>query len=72
MARKATRRRRYLRTAVSVDAQGWAQFGYLKMARLPWGIFLAEPEANRTIAFGITRASPRAECPASIAARCAG
>ena len=21
----------YLRTAISVDAQGWAQFGYLKM-----------------------------------------
>jgi benzoyl-CoA 2,3-dioxygenase component B len=42
----------YLRTAVSVDAQGWAQFGYVKMPDYRWGIFLAEPEAGRTIGFG--------------------
>jgi len=42
----------YLRTAVSVDTQGWAQFGYLRMPEYRWGIFLAEPEPNRAIAFG--------------------
>ena len=42
----------YLRTAISVDAKGWAQFGYVKMPEYRWGIFLAEPEPGRTIAFG--------------------
>jgi benzoyl-CoA 2,3-dioxygenase component B len=42
----------YLRTAVSVDAQGWAQFGWVKMPDYRWGIFLAEPETGRTVAFG--------------------
>jgi benzoyl-CoA 2,3-dioxygenase component B len=48
----------YLRTAVSVDAQGWAQFGYVKMPEYRWGIFLAEPEAGRTIPFGDHRGQP--------------
>ena len=48
----------YLRTAVSVDAQGWAQFGYLKMPEYRWGIFLAEPEPNRVIAFGDHKGQP--------------
>jgi benzoyl-CoA 2,3-epoxidase subunit B len=48
----------YLRTAVSVDAQGWAQFGYLKMPEYRWGIFLAEPEPNRAIAFGDHKGQP--------------
>ncbi|MFO1298683.1 MAG: benzoyl-CoA 2,3-epoxidase subunit BoxB, partial [Rubrivivax sp.] len=26
----------YLRTAVSVDPQGWAQFGYVKMPEYRW------------------------------------
>ena len=30
----------YLRTAVSVDPQGWAQFGHVKMRDYRWGIFL--------------------------------
>src|SRR5689334_14052410 len=42
----------YLRTATSVDAEGWATFGYVKMPEYRWGIFLAEAEAGRTIAFG--------------------
>jgi benzoyl-CoA 2,3-dioxygenase component B len=33
----------YLRTAVSVDPQGWAQFGHVKMPDYRWGIFLANP-----------------------------
>jgi benzoyl-CoA 2,3-dioxygenase component B len=48
----------YLRTAVSVDAQGWAQFGYVKMPEYRWGIFLAEPEAGRTISFGDHKGTP--------------
>jgi benzoyl-CoA 2,3-epoxidase subunit B len=42
----------YLRTAVSVDPQGWAQFGYVKMPDYRWGIFLNPGDADRTIHFG--------------------
>jgi benzoyl-CoA 2,3-epoxidase subunit B len=42
----------YLRTAVSVDAKGWANYGYVHMPDYRWGIFLAEQEPNRTIGFG--------------------
>jgi len=42
----------YLRTAVGVDAQGWASYGAVKMPDYRWGIFLAEPIADRTIGFG--------------------
>jgi benzoyl-CoA 2,3-dioxygenase component B len=48
----------YLRTAVSVDQEGWANFGYVKMPDYRWGIFLAEPEPNRTIGFGDRRGQP--------------
>jgi benzoyl-CoA 2,3-dioxygenase component B len=48
----------YLRTAVSVDTQGWAQFAYLRMPEYRWGIFLAEPEPNRAIAFGDHKGQP--------------
>src|SRR5215813_776341 len=48
----------YLRTAISVDAKGWAQFGFVRMPEYRWGIFLAEPEAGRTIAFGDHRGDP--------------
>ena len=42
----------YLRTATSVDAEGWAQFGHVKMPDYRWGIFLADAEKDRTIGFG--------------------
>ena len=42
----------YLRTAVSVDRNGWASFGHVKMPDYRWGIFLAEQDPNRTIGFG--------------------
>jgi benzoyl-CoA 2,3-dioxygenase component B len=42
----------YLRTAVSVDRQGWAQFAYTRMPDYRWGIFLADPEPERKISFG--------------------
>jgi len=42
----------WLRTAISVDAEGWANFDYVQMPDYRWGIFLADPIANRTIGFG--------------------
>jgi benzoyl-CoA 2,3-dioxygenase component B len=42
----------YLRTAISVDAKGWAHFDYVRMPDYRWGIFLAEPEADRRVGFG--------------------
>jgi benzoyl-CoA 2,3-dioxygenase component B len=48
----------YLRTAVGVDSQGWAQFGYVTMPEYRWGIFLAEPEPERRIAFGDHKGQP--------------
>ena len=42
----------YLRTAVSVDPQGWAQFGYVKMRDYRWGIFLNPADQDRAIHFG--------------------
>lgn len=42
----------YLRTAISVDPQGWAQFGHVKMPDYRWGIFLNPGEADRKIHFG--------------------
>jgi benzoyl-CoA 2,3-dioxygenase component B len=42
----------YLRTAVSVDPQGWAQFGHVKMRDYRWGIFLNPNDADRKIHFG--------------------
>ena len=48
----------YLRTAISTDANGWANFGYVKMPEYRWGIFLAEREADRRIAFGDEKGKP--------------
>ena len=42
----------YLRTATSVDPQGWAHFDYVKMRDYRWGIFLNPAEADRKIHFG--------------------
>ncbi len=42
----------YLRTAVSVDPQGWAQFGHVKMPDYRWGIFMNPAVADRAIHFG--------------------
>jgi len=48
----------YLRTAVSVDKQGWAHFDSLKMPDYRWGIFLAESSDDKTITFGEHRGEP--------------
>jgi benzoyl-CoA 2,3-dioxygenase component B len=42
----------YLRTAISVDSAGWANFDYVRMPEYRWGIFLAAPEKDRVIGFG--------------------
>src|SRR4051794_13119747 len=42
----------YLRTAISAEANGWANFGYVKMPDYRWGIFLAGQDPNRVIAYG--------------------
>lgn len=42
----------YLRTAISVDASGWAQYGYVKMPDYRWGIFLADQDQSRQVNFG--------------------
>ncbi len=42
----------YLRTAVSVDAKGWASYGMVKMPEYRWGIFLADATPDRRIGFG--------------------
>ena len=48
----------YLRTAVSVDPEGWAKFGYVKMPEYRWGILLAPQEEGRTIPFGKHKGEP--------------
>jgi benzoyl-CoA 2,3-dioxygenase component B len=48
----------FLRTAVSVGQDGWANFGPVKMPEYRWGIFLADPEPDRTIAYGDHKGQP--------------
>jgi benzoyl-CoA 2,3-epoxidase subunit B len=48
----------WLRTATSVDAEGWAHFDYVKMPDYRWGIFLADPQSGRTIGFGDNMGKP--------------
>jgi benzoyl-CoA 2,3-dioxygenase component B len=48
----------YLRTAISVDADGWAHFDYVKMPDYRWGIFLADAVPDRTIGFGDNYGKP--------------
>jgi len=42
----------YLRTATSVEPNGWAHFDYVKMPDYRWGIFLAQRDPDRSIGFG--------------------
>ena len=48
----------YLRTAISVGRDGWAHFDRVPMQDYRWGIFLAEQDPDRTIAFGSHRGEP--------------
>jgi benzoyl-CoA 2,3-epoxidase subunit B len=42
----------YLRTAISVDPEGWAKFGFVRMPEYRWGILLAPAVEDRKIGFG--------------------
>ncbi len=42
----------YLRTAVSVESGGWANYDYVQMPDYRWGIFLTPFKDERTISFG--------------------
>jgi benzoyl-CoA 2,3-dioxygenase component B len=48
----------WLRTAVGVDAEGWAHFDYVRMPDYRWGIFLADPVSDRRIGFGDAMGEP--------------
>ena len=48
----------YLRTAVSVDRDGWANFGYVRMPEYRWGIFLTPHDEARSINFGDHKGQP--------------
>ncbi len=42
----------FLRTAISVDVNGWAHYDYVRMPDYRWGIFLTPSDADRKIGFG--------------------
>ena len=48
----------YLRTAIAVGRDGWAHFDHVPMEQYRWGIFLAERDPDRTIAFGKHKGEP--------------
>ena len=48
----------YLRTAINVGREGWAHFGHVPMRDYRWGIFLAERDTDRRIAFGAHKGEP--------------
>ena len=48
----------YLRTAISVDPGGWANYGYVRMPDYRWGIFLAPQEEGRQVNFGMHKGDP--------------
>jgi benzoyl-CoA 2,3-epoxidase subunit B len=48
----------YLRTAISVGQEGWVNFDHVPMPDYRWGIFLADQEPGRTIAFGDHKGKP--------------
>ncbi len=43
----------YLRTAISVEPDGWAHFGYVRMPEYRWGVFLQPRDVNRQVNFGV-------------------
>jgi benzoyl-CoA 2,3-epoxidase subunit B len=48
----------YLRTAVGVDQEGWAKFGYVRMPEYRWGVLLAPQVPDRRIGFGAHKGEP--------------
>ena len=48
----------WLRTAISVEPDGWANFDYVQMPDYRWGIFLADAVPERRIGFGDQMGAP--------------
>ena len=48
----------YLRTAISVGPDGWANFDFVKMPDYRWGIFLKPAEPDAKIGFGDNYGQP--------------
>jgi benzoyl-CoA 2,3-dioxygenase component B len=48
----------FLRTAISVEPSGWANYDFVRMPEYHWGIFLAPPVADRKIGFGDLAGQP--------------
>jgi len=48
----------YLRTAISVDRGGWANYGHVKMPDYRWGIFLTPNEEAATVKCGDDAGAP--------------
>src|ERR671939_687054 len=51
----------YLRTAVSVEPEGWAHFDYVKMPDYRWGIFLKPAQPDAKVGFGDNYGMPAYE-----------
>ena len=63
----------YLRTAISVETDGWAHFDYVKMPDYRWGIFLEPHEDGQDASASATTWASRCgtRCRASSATCCA-
>src|SRR4051794_3850428 len=48
----------WLRTAISVEADGWAHFDYVRMPDYRWGIFLKPAERDARVGFGDNMGQP--------------
>ncbi|HJQ31870.1 MAG TPA: benzoyl-CoA 2,3-epoxidase subunit BoxB, partial [Pyrinomonadaceae bacterium] len=48
----------WLRTAVSVEPEGWAHFDYVRMPDYRWGIFLKPAEPDARVGFGDNMGQP--------------
>lgn len=48
----------YLRTAISVEPDGWAKFDYVPMPEYRWGIFLQPRDEKRLVNFGTHKGEP--------------
>src|SRR5207237_6874045 len=62
----------WLRTAISVEPDGWANFDYVRMPEYRWGIFLKPADKDARVGLATTSARPRIrKCPASSETLCA-
>ena len=58
----------YLRTAISVDREGWAHYDYVKMPEYRWGIFLTpRNRIEASVSASTAESAPGRKCPVSTA-----